>query len=478
MKRLRAYRNAWLVIAAIVLPALCGPAPAAGQDTVTINPQEYEKALKNPLKGFRARAYDGKHPYSTLKRMYLEWNELERNAGDGPERIRAVCDRMWQGIEKHNIKIIPRVYLHWPKDRNYWPDDMKTGDYTSDQFKRRVVRLVRHLGECWNDDPRVAWVQMGIIGAWGEHHAPSPSPEMQKLLGDAFTKAFPDKMVTVRHPWEFKDYEVGIYWDSWAHIRQMKNHGAGIGKLGDRWKARPMAGEVAYNWGPYKQQPGDDPSDTLRDPKHRNHLLDTIRRWHCNNLGWVAEYDRSDPKVRAGAEQVQKAFGYRFVIDQVEYPAYLVSGRAFTVRFKVRNDGSSPFYEDWPVELSLLDSRTRQVVWREPFKDVDIRQWLPGDDWDADKRAYSQPPKTYTVEGQFRLPGGARRGHYVLALAILDPAGNVPSARFAIRNYFKGGRHPIGGVGIGTTLPDPQIDPGFFDDPADDNTLHYVVERR
>ena len=136
------------------------------------------------------------------------------------------------------------------------------------------------------------------------------------------------------------------------------------------------------------------------------------------------------------------------------------------IKFTVRNTGLSPFYYDWPVELSLLDETTRQPVWQETFAGVDIRQWLPGDrwlqfaQWNAERGRYvlddhparsELPPEPCLVHGRFRLPPALRRGRYVLALAILDPAGLRPACRFAIANCFTGGRHPIGRVGVGGT---------------------------
>lgn len=473
-------RNTFTVMlhALLLLCVSCAARGADGGGTVSVRPREYTGALRNPLKGFRPRKRDGSHEYGTLCRVYLKWNELERSAADGTGRIMAVCNRQWRGVAKHNIKVIPRVYLHWDGDKKYWPRDMTEGDYDSPQFKKRLLRLVSRLGACWDDDPRVAWVQMGIIGTWGEHHSPAVSPAMQKLLGDAFTKAFPHTMVTVRHPWEFADYAFGIYWDSWAHIQQMKKHGGGIEKLGARWRTRPMGGECAYNWGRWKVQPGDDPNDTLRDPAHRAFLVDSIRRFHCCNLGWVAEYDATDPKVRAGAAAVQKAFGYRFVLEEVRYTAAVRPGGDLAVAFRVRNTGSSPIYADWPVAVSLLDPRTRSVVWRDTFRGLDIRRWLPGDRWDSAKQAYRLKPASHHVRGTFRIPRAVGPGTYLLALAILDPAGMLPSARFAVRNYFRGGRHPIGRIGVGAAVKNPRLDPALFDDPAKDRTLHYLVEDR
>ena len=122
------------------------------------------------------------HEYATLARHYIKWNEIENAEDDGIDRIRAFCNEKWKGVEAANIKVIPRVYLHWSKDnQKYWPADMKADDYSSEQFNRRVRRLVARLGECWDNDPRVAFIQMGLIGKWGEHHSPDVSPEMQKL---------------------------------------------------------------------------------------------------------------------------------------------------------------------------------------------------------------------------------------------------------------------------------------------------------
>jgi hypothetical protein len=455
---------------------------AFGVDEVVIRPREYPGALRNPLKGFRPdtnpRAF--KHEYATITRCYLKWNDLENDESDGIDRIREVCNDRWKDVEKHNIKVIPRVYLDWDKKtgNEYWPADMKTGDYSSEQFVRRVKRLIRRLGECWDEDPRVAWVQLAIIGFWGEHHNPSHDARMQKILGDAYTEAFKHKLVVVRHPWEFTDYEFGIHWDSWAHIQQYNTHGKGIAELNERtgrWKIRPMEGEVAYDWGRYHEQPGSSPNDTLGNPEHRNWLINVICELHCSGLGWVANYDASDAKVRAGAEDVQKAFGYRFVIDEVRYPAELQPDKKFTVTFAVRNTGSAPFYYNWPVELNLLAHDTKLTVWKRKFENVDIRKWLPGDKWNVNKQAYDVAPQAYRVSGTFDLAVEVGPGHYILALAILDPAGMKPAVRFAIENYFTGGYHPIGMVGVGEMSSNPGLSADDFDNTAWDRTLRYEL---
>ena len=470
-------------LAILLLFSFCSIKANAGDEWVVIHPVEYEYALRNPLKGFRPDANPPryKHNYAGVVRCYIKWNEIENYESDGIDKIKSYCNAKWAGIERYNIKVIPRVYLDWSSKSGdeYWPADMATGDYSSDQFKKRLERLIQRLGQCWNNDPRVAWVQMGIIGYWGEHHHPSPSKQMQQLMGQAFREAFPDKKVLVRHPWvEFSEFHFGGYWDSWAHINQMETHGAGIIRVNNSdqwWKENIWEGECAYNWGGFEKQPGADPDDTLSDPVHRDFLIDTIRRLHCTALGWVANYNQNDPIVLAGAEQVQKAFGYRYLLNEVRYPAELLPGQEFSVSFKVTNVGSAPFYYNWPVEISLLDPKTRSVVWKDIFVNCDITKWLPGDKYNAKTRRYEKPAIMNNVSGTFMLPNDIAKGEYVVALAILDPAGMLPAVRLATINYFKGGRHPFGMAGVGVRPKQYELSTSVFDDPGEDKSLHYSL---
>jgi len=443
--------------------------------TVTIYPQEYSKPLRNPHKGFTNRGVRENNEWATLMHSYIRWNEIEQDSLDGLKEIKTWCDVNWSGVENKNVKVIPRVYLHWDDDKTYWPDDMETYDYSSPQFIRRLKKMIWKLGQCWDGDPRVAHVEMGIIGKWGEHHSPSPTKDVEQILGEEFRQAFKHKKVMVRHAWEFKPFKFGIYWDSWAHQDQMISHGQPIYDLGDRWKTEIIGGEAAYNWGNWRIQPGENPTETMVDPSHRDFLIDTIRWLHCTQLRWVANYDQNNPTAKAGAEQVQKVFGYRFVIDQVSYPRRVEKGQEFIVSFTGRNTGSAPFYYDWPIELSMLDE-ANNVVWSAEFDNADIRTWMPGDKWEKSESAYSIPTEPFQVRGTFKLDDDISFDQYKLALAVLDPAGRLPSLRFAIKNYLNGGRHPIGYIGVESDIQLSELDSLSFDDPYMDKTLKYIYD--
>lgn len=456
-------------------------------------PNYYDRALSNPLKGFTADV-DGSHEWATLAHKYFKWNELENDVSDGLDKILMVTNQKFDNARQHNIKVIPRVYLHWNGDNEkYWPADMVTDDYDSPQFKARVLRLIERLGEAWNDDPRVAFVELGIFGKWGEHHSPDPTEEMQGIVGQAFEMAFPDKLVSVRHVWEeFESFEFGEYWDSWAHQQQMWGHGGGIASVNAeslRYLDNYVGGEVAYNWGDWQTQPGESPTDSVSDPIHTNFIESSIRWLHCTQLRWISAYDNGDAAAQAGAEVLQRAMGYRFVLDQVAFTPRVQNG-TLTFSAAITNEGSAPFYYDWPIEIALHDSQTREVIWSEMLDNIDVRNWLPGsnwtepewepvsgwpgwvveDGWSANSQSYANPPvqNQISVDLEVNIPDG----EYIVSIAILDPASLQPSLRFATSNYWNGGRHPLGRVAVGQP-GGGLLENTDFDDPFQDGSLQY-----
>lgn len=467
--------------------------PGMRSNLVKVVPAAYTKALRNPLKGFTTRGiYD--HEWATLAHTYIRWSEIENHESDGIEKIAAFCNNKWKDVEKNNVKVIPRVYLTWTGDNN-WPADMRAHDYSSEQFKQRVVRLIERLGLLWDTDPRVAFVEMGIFGKWGEQEQPAANAEVDKLVADAFVKAFKHKLVSVRRNWQmFQSQPFGEYWDSWAHYDQMWSHGNSIARLNaedGRYLKNYIGGEVAYGWGSAKIQPGPNPTATVAKEIHRNFVINSIRWLHCTQLRWIENYDRSNEEARAGADLVQQAFGYRYILEKVAFSPSITDG-TLRVVLHVKNEGSAPFYYDWPVEVSLLNPDDRRVTWKQTFAGANIRDWLPGEGWAAPEwvqtsgwRKYTPdpnwidgtpgwttPPKTYTASGDFKpsIP----TGRYILALAVLDPAGNLPSLRFATSQYFKGGRHPVGIVAVNQGNGGPLPEDMVFDDPATDDSLHYI----
>lgn len=515
-----------------ILPPIEGGGTVEVKDgRVTINPAEYLHAIRNPMKGLReffGPGYDKvrdeyPYPYGSIIKEYMQWNMLEDNESDGVDKIIAYSNHRWQGVEDINVKVIPRIYIVWmepwhggyaknthtdnPDDLNgwHWPSDIPgetynendlnapiIGGYCHPTFQERVKKLVEKAGQAWDNDPRVAYVEMGIIGEFGEHHDPDITtvwaphdqpnhvenrtwlPGIEKVLGDAFTKAFKNKKVMVRYAYEFKDYEFGIYWDSWAIDEEIKRGYEAMKKLGDRWKTRPIGGEITWNWGSlYKFKSFE---EVVADAKTQDLVIQQIRDLHCNHLGGITWANFNDPTFEPNAELLQKTMGYRFVLSNFNYPTSIKPNEPFKVSFDVINTGSSPFYYDWPVEIALLNSQTQEVVWSKTLKTPKISQWMPGDNWNNSAKVYTQPAATNHIEEELTLDKKLDTGDYIISISILDPSGMLPSLRFAIQNYFEGGRHPMGHIGVNTEPVYFEIPTGSFDDMKQDKTLKYKIQ--
>ena len=450
---------------------------------VRIRPPKADYAFPNTMKGQRGQISAGGHCfhpgdtefYSRLYKVYFNWNELERTAEDGEDFIREVCDRRFADCREYNVRIIPRVALQWPNHGDHtkassvvgcFPSDMVASTLDTPEFFERTRNLVSKLGRVWNQDPRIAYVEMGIYGLWGEEHEDSLSKTAQKHFAQAFLDAFPDRKCMVRCPRDCMGAGFGMYWDSFAHIDE-EIYARDCVRFQD-WHVAVMGGEVAHNWGRHKIQPGDDMNDTLTDPAHLNRFLEYVSWQHNNHLGmWLEQDDRLE-QARYGLAEYQKRAGYRFVPEQLEWEQ---SDSLLRVSLQVRNIGSSPFYYRWPLSAALLDENRRAVrIW--DFPETDIRRWMPGDAWDFGLHRYGIAAESCTETGCFDITG-IPAGRYTLAISIRDPQCGKPSVLFATRQYFNGGWHPMGYIGIGQEATTPQIPETLFDDQRTDATITY-----
>ncbi len=501
---------------------------------VYVTPFEYTKAYRNPMKGLReyfGPGYDSKRseyplPYGSLIKEYMQWNMMENVESDGVEKIIEYSNHRWAGVEDINVKVVPRPYIVWmeeynggyakntytdhPDDLNgwHWPSDFpkvshsndndtpSSGGYFDPAFPERITKLIKKLGEAWDNDPRVAYIEMGIIGEWGEHHDPCITniwkpihqeyhvanrtwiPGIEKVLGDAFTEAFKNKKVMVRYAYDFQDYEFGNYWDSFAiDEEEDRGYNSILNLQPDRWKSQPMGGEITWGWGSLYNAGYRSLEDCVANSSTRSLIINQIRSLHTNHLGGVTWANFKNQEFLNNISQIQKILGYRFIIKTFNYPTLIKKGSPFDVSFSVVNKGSSPFYYDWPVEISLLDSKTHEIVWTKVLEDIKISEWLPGDKWNSTTNSYQEEAKVYTVNRKLVIDNNIDPGEYIIAISILDPSGMLPSVRFATRNYFNGGRHPMGKVGVDKSIDNYIIESKLFDDIASDLSLKYVIEK-
>src|SRR6185295_13222973 len=125
----------------------------------------------------------------------------------------------------------------------------------------------------------------------------------------------------------------GIYYDTFANLSREPPDGPqdqlpwqATNVYPDLWKRGPIEGEVEYNWQKQRESAkpaetfGRTPDETMKVPAYRRYMIDKIRRYHASYLGWISSYTDTDREALAGAAELQKVFGYRFVLDSASYP--------------------------------------------------------------------------------------------------------------------------------------------------------------
>jgi hypothetical protein len=449
--------------------------PSSGGSTTTVTLTETSEAFPNPMMGFRPSVYIGgsfePHEYTSTYKQYIPYTDLEASASDTVQTIIDWSNANWADLPAQNLKVIPRVVIDYPGTGEYWgdiPNDGTPDAWASSALQSRLVAFVAKIGQAWDHDPRVAAVEMGLWGYWGEHNIYPQTcdgavdgnripPDMQGALAPAFIAAFPDKKVMIRYPDTFTGYtNFGFFWDSFA-LPDDNNAGGGQGIVArNLWPTQMESGEVAYDWGDQSNL-GGSPDGTLSSDSDTQYVIGFIQSVHTSSLGWIAEYTPDNGVISANAALMQKAFGYRYVITQATFDTAIAQGGELNVDFTVQNVANAPFYYAWPVGVFLLNS-SQSMVWSGTLSGVDIRRWMPGN--------------SYNVQGSVtpNVPAGV----YTLALSILDPAGNTPSLRFANTNYLQGGYTPLGNVGIGLGVPSQSLPP--FVSLYTDHTLGYSMQ--
>lgn len=498
----------------------CLSTPAFAQSLPSVTPGISQAAFRNPLKGFRmgGDSWKTSPAPSTLAHFYIPWSDIENHQDDTEQKIRDYCNQRWQNYTSNNIKVVPRVYLDWNWEAgNAFPADLKTGAYqnaTDDQLwshpelRSRVERMIGRLGRIWDNDPRVAWVQSGMIGWWGEQEQPGPQADVNAdlpagkwstLMGNSFTAAFKNKNVLVRNREQWLGYDMGVYWDSFAHPNQawvndfIRTHNYNSTST---YRNSVIEGETAYDWGDFPSKFGKNPMLTFANRKavpnggtysgdqeylnfnyvfdqennYTHKMVDVVRDLHCSALGWisgwnlqpgeVAKWNTTAAEIKQNADQLHNAFGYQFVITSFSCTRNPTQGGNLQVNFSVENRGSAPIIENWPVAVVLVDPVTRLIQWKSTLTGVNTRSWLPGSQYNSTTRSYQNPPSGGSqVSQSVSLPPALNAGNYLVGLSILDPTSGLPGVFFATPGFFKESQtQPLCQIRVGAgTLPPFEI---------------------
>ena len=433
-------------------------AAGSAQGDILFHPEPIDDVLVNPYTGWVPWAKWGPYPQPhSMVYAGLTWRELEPVKGSFD----------WAGFESLNqfdtwgvrgVKINLRFILDYPGEPGHMDipdwlhgaiggdgthyDTVEIGGGFSPNYDHPILiaeheRVVAALGARYDDDPRVAFVQLGSLGHWGEWHTwpytPSsgafPLVATSDLYVQHYIDAFANKQLGMRRPFAVaRDNRLGLFndifghdetdtWIDWIENGYVDDFGQSQPAMADFWQFAYSGGEFA--WG--------DSARWLRDDVIDN----TIRQAEESHTSWLgpscpADLAAGGPE-QANMDRLLKTLGYRYVVESVTHDGSVDAGDDLAVAFSWRNDGVAPFTFDWPLELSLVVPGGGLVA-STSATDVDLRTLLPG----AVGFAETLP-----------VPAGLAGGTYTLCLAILDPHTGAPGIDLAIAGRRSDGRYAV-----------------------------------
>ncbi|MGC6509618.1 MAG: hypothetical protein ACON4U_14440 [Myxococcota bacterium] len=342
----------------------------------------------NPLKGFVTSIENWGQPANdfplSLEFAYVPLSALVVNAdqydfGNGFEPL-------IDASASRNHHIILRVYIDYPNLNSGLPSYLNgvidcepysdygggcSPDYSDPELQSAILNFISAFGSSYDGDPRIAFVQLGLLGFWGEWHTYPhtdwfPDDTFQQSVISAFDEAFEVTPLQIRYPsQDTPQRDIGFHDDSYAYAtvgtvewffwNRVLASGAEL-----NWMRGPMGGEVypplqtalfsdTYAVDTYSQD-----FESITDTTHATFMLN-YAAFNMNGTGYQGEQ-------RNRAEQAAMQMGYEYTLEQAAIEASGLNGDTvdITVTAFIRNTGVSPFY--YPLSLELTAIETGEVL--------------------------------------------------------------------------------------------------------------------
>ena len=308
-------------------------------------------------------------------------------------------------------------------------------DWGSEDFISQQEELIEALGERYNQNPDIAFVDVWGPGNWGEWHNAIGLPlniNQPKRIVDSFLEFFPDmpKVISIQSAVRLETQSLypdgvnspyvlqyalqnGMGWRydgmEYSPVFQIGSLLQGLG-MEDCWKNAPVYFE-----------PGSGNVTTRRTIFNENRLEEFealhITGFHNFNDNIYNE------DVTAFYELLSFA-GYRLNIKELSAPLEAEVGSLMGIDLTVENSGVNPLYKPYVLGFRL-DNGSESYVFE---SDEDLRTWLPGE---------------HNVYQQISLSPDIVPGEYMLSVAILDNYSRKPKIHLLNQGIDERGWYPM-----------------------------------
>jgi hypothetical protein len=368
------------------------------------------------------------------------WAKLEQNWGNVLQTGRRVGFRVSAAIPGSGKNDTPQWLIDAGVRMRPYSIDGHQGlapDWDDTKFLEAHHNFIMVLGTRYDKDPRVAWIDIGSYGFWGEWHVylndslAARQASKQSILDDYF-EAFPTKAKVIAFDDDFATKYVvdrggGVRNDCLGTQNENDWYNTSINRIDpnlrkEQWKRAIVTGEFCGSGA------GASEGTTTRWDLNFQFIKDNHWSFVGSAGGAIQPVNQQH---RENLDLLHKTLGYRFVLRTAEHAKEVTAGEPLQMTITLENVGVAPFYFDWPLGLYLLNDQ--QVVVSQLRLDIDIRSWLPG---------------MHTNVVQAKMPANLNPGKYHISIAIEDPDTNEPGVMFANTGRDDKGRYTLGEIVI------------------------------
>lgn len=376
---------------------LCLPALlliSSAQGVVVTFQANRSASLGNPFIGFVPYAAEAssaaKFPHS-MENTYIPWISIE------DETPRAYnwtsLDTMLQESAGRGKQLIFRVFADYPGAKPAYavPTWLRNGlstctysedgggispDYDNATLVGAMVDLVHALAARYDGDPRVGFIQIGLLGHWGEWHdesCPFASPATQATLLLAFNASFTTTRLLLRYAdvsggLNVSSLTVGLHDDSfgqdtigaesWQFLqREVTAHAT------QQWQVAPIGGELRpeLQLCIFAEDPSSACAGTGVTPQNFTAcVVESHASWQWDYSAFSGSgYNASNGDL-ARALKGATLMGYAFTVMNVSVTAG--GAGVYNVVWTVTNMGVAPVYYATFPSMPIVDATGTRTV--------------------------------------------------------------------------------------------------------------------
>lgn len=396
----------------------------------------------------------------------------EQRGGRFAFRVMAVCTTCAPDAMPADVSALPTTWTASIDATS--TGSVRLPDWNDPAFLERWRRFVAALGERYDGDPRLAYVDVGGYGNWGEGHNwpfehvyPGPAgqqparPESLLAMTRAVSTAFPRTFAVLNPPHVTGADGHADDAGAWQVLRGALANNPRLGLRNDCLGGSDVQASATRILRTSQRMAQQENVSTADQPLERWRSAPFITEW-CDNIhpeGGGGSFSQGEAQVRSWHVTQVSNGNFQHTVETYpphEQEAFLAaqrhagfslgvtrarvtrSGGAIRLEVDWRNDGSAPPYDDWRVTYHLSgdgDGDDEGAGVQLP-SGIDLRDLL------------GSGSATTDVVEVVEVPERLRDGHE-LRVRVTDPAGYLPPMQLDTGSPDGDGWYALGELDLG-----------------------------